>query len=161
MGLVGSNFKDAATEPRKTPEGRMDISGEKYGNLTVLGFWELKDATAHWLCQCDCGKKLTVRHGNVRAGLSTKCSDCRDSKLREVGCNNRTHGLSRTPVNSYWYMHKHRFVNEWKLDLTAFNEQCFKKRPKPKHGKNSVCPVNGFHRCDCVRLDFADAETSP
>lgn len=49
----------------------IDISGERYGRLTVLRPTE-HDATI-WICRCDCGKIIEVSKNNLISGNSTSC----------------------------------------------------------------------------------------
>ena len=52
----------------------IDISGMRFGRLVAL---ERKDAAkatqAMWLCQCDCGKQVTVRGQALRIGKTQSC----------------------------------------------------------------------------------------
>lgn len=49
---------------------REDLTGERFGLLTVISFAYVKDESAYWNCQCDCGSLVTTKgayltHGNV------------------------------------------------------------------------------------------------
>lgn len=40
----------------------IDISGNKYGRLTVLKFDHIGNRRrSYWLCECDCGNKVILR----------------------------------------------------------------------------------------------------
>ena len=56
----------------------LDLTGHRYGSLTVIKYYprDTKSYNKHWLCRCDCGNLLVVRHDNLRSGHSTKCSEC-------------------------------------------------------------------------------------
>lgn len=49
--------------------------GTKYGELTAIKEVETK-GKRQFLCQCDCGQKVTVRLGHLRSGHSTTCGKC-------------------------------------------------------------------------------------
>ena len=72
-GLVnscGCSRKDRATN---------DLSGRQFGKLTVLKkLEEGKGSSNHWLCQCECGKEVSVTYSNLLSGNTTSC-----------GCNRR------------------------------------------------------------------------
>lgn len=69
--------------------GRLiDLSGKRYGKLTVLCRSEnvLRSDGKYipaWLCQCDCGNKVVVLGCSLRSGNTTSC-----------GCKNKKHGQS-------------------------------------------------------------------
>ena len=48
---------------------------DQYGELTVIREVEL-GAKRHFLCQCKCGQKVTVRLGHLRSGHSSSCGRC-------------------------------------------------------------------------------------
>lgn len=57
-----------------------DLSGMKYGTLTVLSYYDTIDVsngyTAHrrrWKCRCDCGSEIVVREGNLLSGNTCSC----------------------------------------------------------------------------------------
>lgn len=50
----------------------VDITGNRYGNLTVVGIAERNDRIK-WLCKCDCGKTAIVAGGNLKNGHTTSC----------------------------------------------------------------------------------------
>lgn len=57
----------------------MDLTGERYGKLTVLreGEHTIQKGTnrkvRHWVCLCDCGNETVVRHGHLRNGSIKSC----------------------------------------------------------------------------------------
>lgn len=49
--------------------------GDEYGDLKIVR--EVESAgKRHFLCQCACGNKATVRLGHLRSGHSTTCGNC-------------------------------------------------------------------------------------
>lgn len=53
-----------------------DITGQRYGRLTALhraGKPTPTRPSYSWLCQCDCGKKTTVRLNDLASGNTTSC----------------------------------------------------------------------------------------
>jgi len=51
----------------------IDITGERFGRLTVIEQnGKLGDQIA-WRCKCDCGNFTTVRSSSLRTGKTTSC----------------------------------------------------------------------------------------
>ena len=58
-----------------------DISGQRFGKLIALFIddnykQEHNSTVTPWVCQCDCGKKITVLYSNLMQGKSTQCGEC-------------------------------------------------------------------------------------
>lgn len=61
-----------------------DITGRKYGELTVIGFdrWHKHPSglkSARWMCRCSCGTEKSIIYGNLVKNTSCGC------KMRGVG----------------------------------------------------------------------------
>lgn len=55
---------------------KLDLTGQIYGKLTVLGpAANIGERTA-WRCRCECGKETVVRTHHLRAGHTTSCGCC-------------------------------------------------------------------------------------
>ena len=66
-----------------------DISGERFGRPVVLsmdGYATQPNGQVRtqWLCQCDCGQKTVVSHGNLTSGHTTSCGCLRCSAQESV-----------------------------------------------------------------------------
>lgn len=48
----------------------VDLTGKRFGKLTVISLNEERDKynTALWKCQCDCGNQKIVRSANLLKG---------------------------------------------------------------------------------------------
>lgn len=59
-----------------------DISGQKFGRLTVVSFYEIKqnDGHAYWNCKCDCGKEVIVSGRSLRDGGTQSCGCLRNGQ---------------------------------------------------------------------------------
>jgi hypothetical protein len=53
---------------------RLNLVGNKYGRLTVLGFAYVKQGNACWYCRCECGNEIIALGCNLRSGNTTSCS---------------------------------------------------------------------------------------
>lgn len=60
-----------------------DITGKKYGSLTVISYAGSRNGRGSlWLCQCDCGNKITVRGDHLKTGKTTSCGCVKDKWLK-------------------------------------------------------------------------------
>lgn len=64
----------------------IEITGQRFGHLTVIkrSFRKTKGCRSlHWICECDCGRRVIARSDNLRSGRTTKCSACRNKAGRQ------------------------------------------------------------------------------
>lgn len=52
---------------------RMDLTGHRYGILTVIREEKQIRTKRRWLCQCDCGNKTIVKMDSLRSGNTKSC----------------------------------------------------------------------------------------
>ena len=52
---------------------KLDLTGQKFGRLTVLAPAANVGSRTAWLCRCDCGKKTVVRTYHLRSGHTKSC----------------------------------------------------------------------------------------
>lgn len=88
--VCGSNLRRNRTKScgclkqesdRKPKNNVKDLLNQKFGNLFVIAR-DGSDARgeAKWLCQCDCGQKVSVLGSNLRSGHTQSCGCDRSSK---------------------------------------------------------------------------------
>lgn len=58
----------------------IDITGQKYGKLTVIGRVENDKPYVQLLCKCDCGNTITVLKGSLTQGSTLSCGCIGKSK---------------------------------------------------------------------------------
>lgn len=85
--------KRLAASRVRTPHNFVDLTGQRFGSLVVIGRHGTADGTrATWRCRCDCGGESVVRTLDLRAGKAVTC-----------GCSHgEQHGLSRTLEYQCW-----------------------------------------------------------
>lgn len=67
-----------------------DITGNKYGRWTVLGFKHKdKDSKTYWKCKCECEREYIVRTDRLIRGKSLSCLHCRTLYSGEIKCINK------------------------------------------------------------------------
>lgn len=77
-----------------------DLTGQRFGRLTAISAVQGSgNVPRKWLCQCDCGKTITVITRDLGNGNTTSCG----CYIRELHANRlRTHGKTRTPTYNIW-----------------------------------------------------------
>lgn len=79
------------------PNKVIDITGQRYGRLTVLHLSETRyKKKVKWVCKCDCGSIKEIPSHHLRYG-GTKSCGC-SSHLYQV----KTHHLSAHPIFGSW-----------------------------------------------------------
>ena len=61
----------------------IDITGEKYGRLTVLEYVGYKAGRTAWRCKCDCGNETIVTANCLRTGKTKSCG-CYSNELKSA-----------------------------------------------------------------------------
>ena len=86
-----------------------DLTGKKFGNLTVISKSDSINRKSYWICKCDCGNKTIVRASNLKSGHTKSCGCYK--KTREIEANT-VHGLSNTRIHRIWDNIKTRCLNK-------------------------------------------------
>lgn len=85
--------------------GIEDLTGRKFGRLTVLERTENKGGQTMWLCECECGTQKIVRASHLKTGAIQSCG----CLMREMLCKrNTTHGGRKTRLYGIWHGMKDR-----------------------------------------------------
>jgi len=63
-------------------ERALDLTGQKFGHLTVIEPVQKRDAdgSVRWICRCECGEYTMVSSSHLRAGHTKSCG-CRNVPL--------------------------------------------------------------------------------
>ena len=62
---------------------QLDLTGQRFGRLTVLGPAYSKGYRRYWRCLCDCGKEKPVEGGHLKSGHTKSCGCYRSEKPKE------------------------------------------------------------------------------
>lgn len=80
---------------------RKDMTGQKFGKITVVEYSHYEKERSYWKCVCECGNEKTISGQDLRRGHAKSC-----------GCynyeHNKTHGLSGTRLYNAWTHMIHR-----------------------------------------------------
>ena len=79
----------------------IDLTEQKFGRLMVLKRSSvIGDGHASWICQCDCGKQVTVKGTYLRAGATQSCG-CLHNEL--LVARSRSHGMTSSRLYRIWH----------------------------------------------------------
>ena len=87
----------------------IDLTGRKFGRLTVLSKHGHAGSAVTWDCLCDCGNQIVVRGNSLRRGQTQACGCLRKDLLTE---RNTTHNLCGTRLHTIWSNMRERCFNE-------------------------------------------------
>lgn len=76
-----------------------DLTGQRFGYLTVIQLTKQKPGRTHWLCRCDCGNATTVESDGLKRGSIRSCGCLQKATAHQV---HTTHGLSDSPEYRTW-----------------------------------------------------------
>lgn len=77
----------------------IDLTGRRFGRLTVVSLGEKSGVSTRFFCRCDCGSAGLFFSNNLRRGLSQSCGCAR---AEQTALRNTTHGLARTDTHEIW-----------------------------------------------------------
>lgn len=83
----------------------IDLTGQKFGRLTVIKRVENTSSQNLWLCQCDCGNTTCVPASDLKRNHTKSCGCYKMELVKNL---NKTHGLSGTRLHRIWMAMKHR-----------------------------------------------------
>lgn len=86
-----------------------DITGEKFGRLTVKGYSHSKNK-AFWVCKCECGNTVVVSGDKLRRGVTKSCG-CIQEEHRRCGFH-KHHGMTDSPIYTTWINMRRRCGNK-------------------------------------------------
>ena len=114
---------------------RIDLTGQKFGRLTVVGYSHTKNGNSYWHCVCECGN-VTIVYGRDLKNGNTKSCGCLSREITRERV--FKHGQRHSRLYHIWRDMKKRCCNphshdyqcyggrgitvcdEWKTDFQAF-----------------------------------------
>lgn len=86
-----------------------DLTGQRFGRLTVLYREGSLNGHAAWMCECDCGKKKVIRSCDMVNGKSTSCGCFHNEIVAEI---TKSHELCGTRLYNIYNLMLQRCYNE-------------------------------------------------
>ena len=103
-----------------------DLTGQRFGRLTVIEAAGMRHRCIQWKCRCECGNIVVIDGTSLRRGRSKSCG-CLSKELFIE--RNTTHNMTGTPIHHTWSDMKQRCTN-------------------PKHNSYSRYGGRGITVCD-------------
>lgn len=115
-----------------------DLTGKKFGMLTVIGLQDTNSRKTYWVCQCDCGNIKVVRSDSLQSGAIRSCGCMKKAQEKINLTKHHSHKMSGTRIYHIWRGMKDRCYNvhspsyyrwggrgiticdEWKDNFSAF-----------------------------------------
>ena len=85
-----------------------DLSGQRFGRLTVIERAENMGSATRWKCLCDCGKESIAHAGSIVDGGTKSCGCLRLERWLESALD---HGMSNSLEYSSWHSMKRRCLD--------------------------------------------------
>lgn len=90
-----------------------DLTGQKFGRLTVIGLDTSKETRkTYWICQCECGKISSHRSDGLLSGHIKSCGCYKSEQDAIRVAKNHKHKQSGTRLYNIWQGMKERCHNE-------------------------------------------------
>lgn len=108
----------------------IDITGQKFNNLTVLSLHhrDAKSRTYYWLCRCDCGNEHIVSGKALKNGSVKSCGCLRKNNVKNISkqktilyealCSIMDYSIISSSDMSY----KDKYENAYKIALDAIKK---------------------------------------
>jgi hypothetical protein len=81
----------------------LDLTGQRFGRLSVVRRAENQGVKPAWLCLCDCGKEAVVKAMQLRAGDTKSCGCLRDESMADLIQKRTIHGHNRKGARTRIY----------------------------------------------------------
>ena len=90
----------------------IDLTGQKFGRLTVIRFDHSQNGKKYYLCQCDCGNLKTVSSHSLKSGNTKSCGCLHKEILTQRNKENRIHHPTSERLLRIWRAMLHRCYKE-------------------------------------------------
>ena len=98
----------------------LNLSGEKYGRLTVLRRIGTKRSSPLWLCHCDCGREASATSRDLRSGNKRSCGCIHSEQLALRNHKNAKHGCEGDRLYGIWHSMKQRCYDKNRKDYCNY-----------------------------------------
>ena len=90
----------------------VDLTGQKFGRLTVVRFDHKENGRKYYLCQCDCGNFKIVNNHSLKSGNTKSCGCLHKEILTQRNKDNRIHHPENERLLRIWRAMLHRCYKE-------------------------------------------------
>ena len=85
----------------------VDLTGQRFGRLTVIERQEYKGSRSAWKCKCDCGNVTTVAGTHLTSGATQSCGCIRDELVGENHPNYNPNKTDEERLKKRYILGKH------------------------------------------------------
>lgn len=150
-----------------------DLTGRRFGHLTVIARSRDPKYKALWQCLCDCGNELSVYSSALLSGKYTSCGNCHYHLLRtkESMIGKRFHHLTITKIvetapDTFKLLCRcdcGEYTLADTIELTyGYKRSCgcdLQKRPRPKVIRHTLSRAQKLKTNDSIRYHKANSNT--
>ena len=142
----------------------IDLTGQRFGKLTVIEKGPSKNRHAYWYCSCDCGHNnhFLVQGTHLKNGKVTHCPQCYGNNIKKncVVCGKEF--TSNFPTRKYCYQCSPTYSSKTgrASSITALRRAIKKELVRYKGGQCVICGYSKslnalqFHHLDSSQKDF-------
>lgn len=94
----------------RTPANATDLTGMRFGRLTVLGQSGRINQRITWLCKCDCGNTVSIMTSHLTTGRNRSCG-CLQSESRRIRATKHDGRNKDTRLYNVWKTIRQRCNN--------------------------------------------------
>lgn len=107
--LISGTTKSCGCYKSKMTHERFfkDLTGNKYGRLTVISLQSRENGTPKWNCICECGKELVVSGKSLKSGFTKSCGCLKEESSRKE----KKHGKAKSRLYRIYNHIKGRCLN--------------------------------------------------
>ena len=95
----------------------VDLSGQRFGKLSVRTRMPNIEGRVVYSCLCDCGAVKTISAGSLRAGKTKSCGCIRSEYMRKKATK---HGFYGEPLRAVWSQMRQRCFNPNNFDYKYY-----------------------------------------
>lgn len=107
-----------------------DLTGQRFGRLTVIARAPNRGRRTMWLCECDCGNQREIMADNLALGRSNSCG-CLNAEM--IVERSRTHGGSKTRLYNIWNKMRARCYDPKEKNYHSYGERGIKVCDEWRH----------------------------
>lgn len=101
-----------------------DLTGKRFGRLTVLSFSHKSGKRVCWLCQCDCGETKVAKAICLTQGATRSCGCLRrEQTVKRFRTHGHTKGRKKTPEYKAWLEMRRRCLVKNKHNSHRYSER--------------------------------------
>lgn len=140
---------------------RIDLTGQKFGRLTVIKYdhTEKPKGIAFYLCDCECGNNIMVQSGHLKNGHTQSCGCFQQEQIRITSTNNtwgRKYDNSKIITAKQVWKTSYSDGCSFKTFMELSQQPCYYCEILPYNTFNKYINKNGKLTNTEVSIDWAE-----